>query len=229
MAVLALPGAVSCSSRFGAPDPASTQAEDVVDLWRLFMIASIVVYAIVGGLIAWAVVRYRRSRAGAPASFREHIPLEVVYTAVPVLIIAGLFLATFGTERTVDALSDDPDVVVDVTAFDWSWRFAYRGTDVVVTGVPGDQPTLVLPRSRTVRISLTSADVIHSFYVPALLFKRDAIPGRTTEFEIVPNRLGTFSGQCGEFCGLDHSRMLFAVEVVPAGEFDAWLAGQEPA
>jgi cytochrome c oxidase subunit II len=216
----------SCSSRFGAPDPASTQAEDVVDLWRLFVVASIVVYAIVGGLILWAVVRYRRSRAGDPATFREHVPLEIVYTAVPVLIVVGLFLATFGTERFVDSVSKDPDLVVEVTAFDWSWRFAYPDAGVVITGVPGERPTLVLPQGRTVQISLRSTDVIHSFYVPVLLFKRDAVPGRTTEFEFVPTRLGTFFGQCGEYCGLDHSRMLFAIRVVPASEFDSWLAQQ---
>ena len=221
-------GCSACSSRFGAPDPISSQAEDIVDLWRLFIVASIVVYAIVGGLIVWSIVRYRRSHAGDPAAFREHIPLEIVYTAVPVVIVVGLFLATYATERVVDSVSEDPDLVVDVTAFTWSWRFAYRDAGVVVTGVAGERPTLVLPQGRTVRISLTSADVIHSFYVPQLLFKRDAVPGRVTEFEITPTRLGTFSGQCGEFCGLDHARMLLAVRVVPAGEFDAWLAQRRP-
>jgi cytochrome c oxidase subunit II len=198
----------------------------VVDLWRVFVGASAVVGAVVIGLILFSMARYHGRRPGEPARFNKHIPLEVLYTAIPVLIVAGLFWATFGVEEKVDSTSARPSVTVDVTGFDWSWRFAYEGTNVVVTGLPGQPPTLVLPAGRVVRFVVRSADVIHSFYVPDLLFKRDAIPGRTTDFQIVPDRLGTFHGQCAEFCGLDHARMTFAVRVVPASEFDAWLARQ---
>lgn len=221
---IALLACVSCASRFGAPDPVSDRAESVLDLWRLFIWASIAVGALVIGLIAWSVVRYRERRPGEPARFREHVPLEIVYTAIPVLIVTGLFVFTFGTERTVERMDAEPDVVVQVTAFDWSWRFAYQGTEVAVTGAPGHGPTMVLPLGRTVRLSMRSVDVIHAFYVPDLLFKRDVFPGRTTEFQFVPTRTGTFHGQCAEYCGLDHARMTFAVRVVPAAEFDAWLA-----
>jgi cytochrome c oxidase subunit II len=184
-----------------------------------------VVGGIVLGLILFASVRYRGNRPGRPALFSKHIPLEIVYTAIPVLIVAGLFTATFGVEDRVDSTSARPAVTVDVTAFDWSWRFAYKGTDVVVTGSPAAPPTLMLPQGQTVRIVLHSADVIHAFYVPDLLFKRDAIPGQTNMFQIVPERLGTFRGECAEFCGLDHAEMTFDVRVVSGAEFDAWLAG----
>ncbi len=218
-----------CSSRFGAPAPASTQGERVLDLWRLFVVASIVVGGVVLGLILFSIVRYRAGRPGEPAGFSKHIPLEIVYTGIPVLIVAGLFWATFGVERNVDSLTERPDLTVHVTGFDWSWRFAYEGTDVSVSGLPGRPPTLVLPLGRTVRFVLSSSDVIHSFYVPDLLFKRDVIPGRTNEFQVVPDRVGTFHGQCAEFCGLDHARMTFTVRVLPPSRFDAWLAQQRAA
>lgn len=197
-------------------------------LWRLFVGASIAVGAIVIGLILFSIVRYRGSRPGDPAGFDRHIPLEIAYTAIPVLIVAGLFWATFGVEQKVDGVSATPALTVEVTAFDWSWRFEYEGTAVTISGLPGRPPILVLPAGRVVAIVLRSVDVIHSFYVPDLLFKRDAIPGRTTEFQIVPDRLGTFHGQCAEFCGLDHARMTFALRVVSGPEFDAWLAGRKP-
>jgi cytochrome c oxidase subunit 2 len=222
--VLALFGAPGCSPRFGAPDPISREASEVVDLWRVFVGTSIVVGGVVLGLILFSAIRYRGGRHGEPARFSQHVPLEITYTAIPVLIVAALFWLTFRTEQTVDSISTPPAVTVGVTAFDWSWRFAYQGTDVEIVGRTGTPPTLVLPEGRVVRIVLHSADVIHSFYVPDLLFKRDAIPGRTNVFQIVPNRIGTFDGQCAEFCGLDHAVMTFDVRVVSGPEFDAWLA-----
>jgi cytochrome c oxidase subunit 2 len=224
--LLALLAPPACSSRFGAPEPGSEQGGEVLDLWRIFVGASIVVGGVVLGLIVFVSLRYRERRAGEPAAFSKHIPLEIVYTAIPVLIVAGLFAATFSVEREVDSTSAPPDVTVNVTAFDWSWRFAYAGSDVVVAGRPGRPPTLVLPEGRVVRIVLRSADVIHAFYVPDLLFKRDAIPGRTNVFQIVPDRLGTFHGECAEYCGLDHSVMTFDVRVVTASQFDGWLTGR---
>jgi cytochrome c oxidase subunit 2 len=223
VALLALP---ACSSRFGAPDPSSQQSDEVLNLWRLFVGVSIVVGAIVIGLILFSIVRYRGSKPGEPARFNNHIPLEIVYTAIPLVIVAGLFWATFGVEQKVDSISAKPAVTVNVTGFDWGWRFAYAGTNVTITGQPGRPPTLVLPEGRVVRFYLHSADVIHSFYVPDLLFKRDVIPGRTNDFQIVPNRLGTFHGQCAEFCGLNHAEMIFNVRVMTGSAFDAWLAQQ---
>lgn len=226
LGLLALSG---CSSRFGAPDPSSRQGTEVIGLWRLFVVASIVVGAVVIGLLLFATLRYRGKRAGEPAEFDRHVPLEIAYTAIPVLIVVGLFWATFGVEEKVDSLSARPALTVHVTGFDWSWRFAYEGSGVQISGLPARPPTLVLPVDRTVRFVVTSVDVIHSFYVPDLLFKRDAIPGRTSAFQIVPTRTGTFHGQCAEFCGLDHARMTFDVRVVSGSRFDTWLAGRRAA
>jgi cytochrome c oxidase subunit II len=111
-----------------------------------------------------------------------------------------------------------------VLAFQWSWRFDYQGQGVQVVGSPGNVPELVVPVGQPVRIRLRSADVVHSFYVPRTLFKRQAIPGRTTEFDLTFEKVGTYQGHCVQFCGLAHADMLFRVKVVSPGEFQSWLA-----
>jgi cytochrome c oxidase subunit 2 len=115
-------------------------------------------------------------------------------------------------------------LVWSMMAFQWSWRFAYEGQGVEVVGSPGNVPELVVPVGQPVRIRLRSADVVHSFYVPRTLFKRQAIPGRTTEFDLTFEKVGTYQGHCVQFCGLAHDDMLFRVRVVSPGEFQSWLA-----
>ena len=218
--------ATSCSDRFGAPDPASDRGRSILELWRLLTVAGLVVGGIVVVLIVWCLVRYRdRGDGTQPARFRDHLPLEIAYTAVPLVIVAALFAATFGTERTVDAVSAGPDVTVRVTAFNWGWRFEYPDVGAVVLGRPGAPPELVVPAGRRVRFVLTSNDVIHAFFVPGFLFKRDAIPGIVNEFEVVPEGPGrVFRGQCAEFCGLDHAAMDFTVRVETPDAFESWAA-----
>jgi cytochrome c oxidase subunit 2 len=124
---------------------------------------------------------------------------------------------------------------VNVVGRQWSWSFNYNydavtkkagvtGPAVYDAGTPANYPTLYLPVDERVRFTLTSADVIHSFWVPAFLFKLDVVPGRINEFEITPDKLGTYIGRCAELCGVDHSRMLFYVKVVTPAEYDAHLA-----
>jgi len=118
---------------------------------------------------------------------------------------------------------------VNVVGSKWSWTFNYMGEDAVdgdnvyTVGTPADFPTLVLPVNESVDINLSSPDVIHSFWVPAFLFKLDVIPGRDNSFSFTPIREGTFAGKCAELCGVYHSRMLFNVKVVSAEEYDARL------
>ena len=115
-----------------------------------------------------------------------------------------------------------PSVTIDVRGFQWQWRFDYSGLGVSVIGTPAREPTLVLPMGETVLIELTSADVIHSFFVPGFLFKRDAVPGIVNRFEIVPRALGQYRGACAEFCGLGHASMDFVVRIVSPDDFRAW-------
>jgi cytochrome c oxidase subunit 2 len=224
----------SCSSSFGMPRGSSTQGEEVFSLWQVFFWAAILVAAIVYGLIGWSLLRYRRRRSdgddalGRP--FHANIPLEVVYTAIPVVIVVALFTLSVRGDDRISAVSADPDVTLHVEGYSWGWRFSFpdEGVEAVSPpsgeGVPG--PELVLPVNETVRIELTSNDVIHAFWVRDFLFKRDAIPGRVNVFDVTPTQTGTYHGVCSEFCGLNHAYMTFTVRVVPADEFNDWLAGQ---
>ena len=213
----------------GAPSPASEQGEDAYDLYRGFAALATGVGVFVTVLLVYVVIRYRRRDDEIPSQKQYNVPIEVVYTVTPLLIVAGLFFFSVRTEERVSATSDDPDVVVEVTGFQWQWQFRYPESDVVVTGTPeAGIPELVLPADRTVRLDLRTTDVNHNFWVPKFLNKRDLIPGVENILDITPNQLGTFDGFCAEFCGLDHVRMRFVVRVVEPDEFEAWLEEAAP-
>lgn len=208
----------------GAPSPASEQGEDVYDLYRWFTALAVGVGVFVTVLLVYVVVRYRRRDDTIPSQKQYNVPVEVIYTVTPLLIVAGLFFFSVRTEGRVGATTDDPDLVVEVTGFQWQWQFSYPESGVVVTGTPeGGIPELVLPADRTVRLDLRTTDVNHNFWVPRFLNKRDLIPGVENILDITPNEIGTFDGFCAEFCGLDHVRMRFEVTVMEGDEFDAWL------
>ncbi|MGH2661610.1 MAG: cytochrome c oxidase subunit II [Actinomycetota bacterium] len=211
------------------PEAPTTQGREIGSLGALFFWAAVAVAVVVYGLILWSVLRYRRRPGGLPPQVRSNIPVEVVYTLVPVALVVVLFVLSYRAEVRVEAPADRPAATIHVTAFDWSWRFDYEGTDVSVIGTPDDPPEMVLPVGDPVRIRLTSTDVIHAFYVPDFLFKRDAIPGRTTSFDLTLDEPGVFRGLCAEFCGLGHYRMRFTVRGVSAEQFDQWLADREAA
>lgn len=220
-------GLTACSDlpNFGAEDPATSQGGQILELWQLFIIAAAVVGGIVYALIFFVIIRYRRRDDELPTQTEGNNPLEVFYTVVPIVIVVGLFAATMFTQVDIDEPVDDPDVVVEVIGFQWQWQFNYVGEDVSVTGAPDIDPVLVLPLDSTVRFRLTSRDVIHSFFVPGFLYKRDVIPGVDNEFDVTITQEGTFQGHCAEYCGLLHDRMNFEVRTVPSTEYQAWLEG----
>jgi cytochrome c oxidase subunit 2 len=207
--------------------PLTEQAEDLDRLWDVFLAIAGVVALLVAVLVIFVVLRGRR-RTGLPAQTRVHIPLEVAYTAVPLLVVGALFAMTVGSVRAVDRLDDaeDVDLVVEVVGFQWQWQFTYPEAGVVVTGSDRERPELALPAGATVRFDLTSLDVIHSFWIPGFRFKRDVFPGDDTSFQVdVGTTTGSWpdTGVCAEFCGLDHAYMRFDVTVVAPADFGAWL------
>jgi cytochrome c oxidase subunit 2 len=216
---------------FGAPDPAAEEGESIWHLWQGFFLAAMAVGALVWGLLIYVLVRYRR-RAGddsVPNQNAYHIPLEVLYTALPVVAVAILFGFSVSTQEKVDELGSDPAVTVEVVGFQWSWEFRYVDDDVTITGSEDEPPELVLPVDQPTHLRLVADDVAHSFWVPDFLSKRDLIPGIRNEIEVTPTKIGTFVGRCAEYCGLDHWRMLYSVRVVSQDDYEAWLAEEAKA
>lgn len=208
---------------FGAPRAATRQGEDILRLWQGSMWAALAVGAFVWGLILYCVLRFRRKSDRLPEQVHANVPLEIAYTVAPLLIVAVLFAVNLRTLDRVDRLSTDPSLTVDVTGFQWQWRFRYEESGVEVVGTADEDPVMVLPVGTTVRLKLRSTDVQHSFYVPAFLFKRDTVPGMTNEVDLEVVKPGRYDGRCAEFCGLLHDRMGFVVHAVSAAEFDEWL------
>jgi cytochrome c oxidase subunit 2 len=209
------------------PQPSSQQAHDAARLWKIALVAAAVVGGVTMALILWSAFRFRRRSDDLPDQRSSHLTLEVVCTAIPVAIVAGLFAFTVGTERRMTRLSADPPVVVDVIGYQWGWQFVYAREGV--TSIPpavGEPAVLALPVGTTVRLNLRSPDVIHSFWVPQLLEKRDVIPGVDNAIDVDVTRTGTWTGRCAEFCGLDHWRMNFEVRALSFDDYRDWLAEQ---
>ena len=219
--------------RLAMPEPATDRAPAIYDLWQGAWIAAILVGILMWGLIGWACFAYRRrSHDEIPVQTRYNLPLEILYTVAPIVMVLVFFFDTVTTQNEVleQVSAEDADHNVEVVGQQWSWTFNYvrdealdGSTSVYEGGTTADRPTLVLPVDETVRIKLTSPDVIHSFWVPAFLFKMDVVPGRSNTFSFTPTREGEFVGRCAELCGAYHSRMLFNVRVVSADEYAAHL------
>jgi cytochrome c oxidase subunit 2 len=210
-----------------APQPATAEGEQVKFLYDVFLVAAAAVFVVVAGLIGWSIVRYRDTGDGRePAGPHENVRLELLWWALPTALVIVLFILTAQVLGTVDERTNDPDLTVTVTGFQWQWRFAYEGTDVVITGTPEAWPRVVLPVGQRIAFDLESPDVIHSFWVPEFLIKRDVVPGRTNRIELTIEEAGTYAGACGEFCGLLHHRMRFSIDAVSAADFEDWLASQ---
>lgn len=218
--------------RFGLQEPISDRAPHMGTMWVGTWITALAVGVFVWGLIAWVVIRYRR-RPGDPDHPRQvkyNLPLELLYTLVPFLIISVLFFYTVQTQNAVLAKEPSPKHTITVVAQKWSWTFSYLesanpdvGTDVHEIGTIDKIPDLYLPVDQSVRFNLSSADVIHSFYVPGFYFKLDVMPGLANSFDLTPSKVGTFQGRCAELCGTYHSAMLFTVHVVSEADYIAYL------
>ena len=218
----------------------TNHTDRIMDLWVNSWIAALVVGVITWGLMIWCIVAYRRRKGtvGFPRQTSFNLPLEVFYLTVPLFMVLVFFYFTDRDQQAIDNRSQPADVVVDVRGKQWAWDFNYKKGDVItadvheagvqmnLTGEPVDKeklPTLYLPVNKSIDLELNSRDVIHSFWVPAFLQKRDMIPGKTNYIRFTPTKEGTYDGKCAELCGEYHSEMLFRVKVVSESEFAAHL------
>ena len=208
---------------FGAYHGVSKNGTDTFKLWQGFSLAAVIIGGLTILLILWVLLRYRKKSDVIPKQTQYNIPLEIFYTVVPIIIVFGLFAATVVVENEVVA-NPTPNATINVTAFQWGWKFTYSGHRAVIVGQTTQDPTLVMPANQNVRFELRSLDVVHGFYIPQFNFSRYAQPGLLNTFTFNITKPGLYRGQCAQLCGLYHSLMYFRVRVLPPAQFQAWLA-----
>lgn len=246
--------------RFGWPTGVTKQAERMRVLWSWSGVAALALGVVVWGLIFWACIRHRKRNDELPRQTKYNFVIEMICVTVPFIVIVVLFWRTVVVEDYVNRLSAKPDVLIQVDAFKWNWQFEYvsykdaagkttravypnqtneiSGTgnalNLSTVGSDGEIPILVLPVGKSVQVIEHSDDVVHSFWVPEFLFKRDVIPYgtagqqkqsglRDNRFQFTATAQGSYVGRCAELCGTYHSQMNFEVRVVSARVFTNYL------
>jgi cytochrome c oxidase subunit II len=229
------------------PNAATTQAQDTRGLYDIVFALAIAIFLAVEGLIIWSIIRYRRKPGDdvLPPQTHGNNLVEVIWTVIPTVIVLYLFAISYQTLTTVDAVSNAPDIRVHAVAAQFQWKFEYldgSGNVMASQTVPYYATTsadcaqasmtnagcggMALPVGKKIEVTLDSPDVIHAWYVPRFLFKRDVVPGQTNRFEftIDPGDAGqAFRGQCAELCGTGHRTMLFTVLGLSSPDYDTWL------
>jgi cytochrome c oxidase subunit II len=210
--------------------PTSTPAFAIRDLsWFVLGICA-VIFVVVAGLLTYSILRFRRrpgQESGEPPQVYGSNQIELAWTVVPVLIVVVLFLATARYIFGIEGLEPPPNALrVTVVGHQWWWEIRYPDLGIV-TANELHVPVSDQRDSTPTFLTLQSADVIHSFWVPQLAGKMDVIPNKTNRVWIDPHTPGLYVGQCAEFCGVQHAGMLLRVTVHPTDEFAAWVAAQQ--
>jgi len=217
--------------------PGSPVAENLQALNLGVSIIIVIITLFVGGLLAWVLYRYHEKRHPVPGTVSHNSTLEAAWTALPVLILVGIFIPSlrlvYYEDRTHDA-----DMTIKVTGHQWYWQYTYPDSGdahfdsymIADDQLKPDQfrhlsvdNQLVLPVGKNIRILTTSTDVIHSFFIPSLGVQRYAIPGRTIETWVRINQPGDYYGECNQICGLNHSQMPISVHAVSPDDFKTWV------
>lgn len=220
-------------THWAMPDADATeQSIHIYQLWKWSWIALLIVGVLTWFLMFYAAWRYRRRHDDdVPVQLRYHLPLEILYTIAPLIMVIVLFDHTVQAQNKILHMDENPDRVIHVVGQQWSWTFNYEDGDQYAYeyGTGSEIPTLYLPVGETTEFKLTSPDVIHSFWITGFLMKMDIIPGKENSFQVTPRKEGSYDGKCAELCGVYHSRMLFNVEVVSPEEYEQHLQDLEDA
>ncbi len=220
---------------------ATAISHDVYNLHMLIFWICVVIGIVVFGVMFWSIYHHRKSRGAVPAQFHESTLIEILWTAIPMLILVVMAVpATKTLIRMADAR--DAELTIKVTGYQWRWHYQYLNENIAFFSTLStpqaqihndaakdehyllevDQP-MVVPVGKKIRVLTTASDVIHSWWVPALALKKDAIPGFINESWTLIDKPGTYRGQCAELCGKDHGFMPIVVEAVPEAEFQQWV------
>jgi cytochrome c oxidase subunit 2 len=227
-------------------------SRDIYDLHMLILVICVVIAVAVFSVMIYSIATFRRSKGAVPAKFDHSTTAEIVWTIIPAFILIAMAIPAARTLVKIDD-TQGSEMTIKVTGYQWKWQYEIVGTNVswfstlartsndarrLDSGIDPrsvehyllevDHP-LVVPQGVKIRVLLTSADVIHAWWVPDFGVKRDAIPGFINELWFKADETGTFRGQCAELCGRDHGFMPVVVVVKPQAEFDAWLAEQKKA
>ncbi|MFL5677393.1 MAG: cytochrome c oxidase subunit II [Chloroflexota bacterium] len=245
LAVLVILNGASIWNSFFPPEAKSVEGREIRGLYDIVFVIAAIIFFVVEGLIVWTVLRYRRKPGDdeLPPQTHGNNLAEITWTLIPTAIVIFLFVISWSTLNSVEAASPKPDLKVSAQAGQFQWAFAYLPADATadklkagsvkstftVTAPQGPEGGLFLPAGQTTHLFLQSPDVIHAFYVPQFLFKRDVVPGLVNEFdlEIPAEDAGqTYRGQCAELCGVGHRIMVFEVHILAPAEFQAWFQKQ---
>ena len=205
------------------PGQAAKSAHKIDTVYDVLLIASVPIFVLVMTVVIYSVLKFR----ARPGDMRDGAPihgstrLEIVWVLVPFIIVSVLAAYAWIVLDDVEAKKPN-ELKVTVVAQQFTWHFQYPQYG----GVQSDQ--LYLPKDRPVAFDITTKDVLHSFWIPSMRLKTDAVPGLTTHIRLTPSRLGTYDVVCAELCGLGHSTMRQYTHVVDPQEFDSWVSKQKP-
>jgi cytochrome c oxidase subunit II len=216
------------------PEAVTEEGREISKLYDIVFALAVAIFIAVEGLIVWSVLRYRRrpDDVELPPQTHGNNLVEVLWTLIPTVIVLFLFAVSWDTLQKVEARSDAPDLRVKALAGQFQWQFEYLdasgnhlATEIRPVAGP-DGGGMAVPVGKNVEVTLVSGDVIHAWYVPHFLFKKDVVPGQDNRFEfrVDEDEAGeVFHGQCAELCGTGHRVMLFDVVAMTPDDFDAWL------
>lgn len=214
-------------SGLGYEEGLSSVNDITLPLWQGAWIAAGVVGVFTLILILWPAVfhRAKESKGEFPKQTQYNVPVEILYTLIPFLIVAVLFFYTVQKETKIVETTTAPAHEIGVEGFQWSWQFTYpeAGPKAVITGTPANRPTLVIPVGEKVRYTITANDVVHTFFIPAFMIQKMNLPGYTNRIEFTANKVGEYPGRCNMHCGRNHSQMLFNVKVVTSAEYKQYI------
>ncbi|MBI1308459.1 MAG: cytochrome c oxidase subunit II [Proteobacteria bacterium] len=238
--LLALPALANSIHPGGFPTPVGPVAEEIGALYNIIFVIIAVVMVIVAVPVLYILWRFRRTKVAKPATFSHNLGLELLWTIIPALICIYIAVASYFAMVKLRTMPDHA-LNVEVVAYQFGWDFFYpdaseNGVHVAAAEPTTDDPEvslpgaarqtkeLVVPVGRPVVVHVTSSDVIHSFFVPHLGVKIDAIPGRINYTWFQADKAGDYLGQCAELCGQAHGEMFFRVKAVPEDQFEAYMA-----